>query len=566
MSQQLDQREKVRISSLPERRQVLLREVGVWILFVLAVVAFQVWGGAFASETARRSDESAHVLNGVVFHDYLVKGIGSNPLNFVLKFYLHYPAVAPAIWPPIYHFALGFWMLVAGSSLGAAVVFQAMIGGAGLYALFQAAKRGLGTGLALMVCALMLSSGMFWRLLCNIMIDPALVGGALLFAIAYPPFAADPSRRNMILLGLAGGLWSVLKVNGMSVAPALAIAWLLTPGVRPPWRPTAGAGIIAVAIGLPFNVLASLVFAMHNPVVEPGISATLGRFVEYCQIMLREEGWLLLVMSLAGMLWTLVRRFTNREVETIEMALIGVFTGVVMFHTWMPAGFGDRYVLPAIPVLFYFCARFCLNLATLWRPTPAAPRLAMLLLLVGCSVYAATHWRPYYFGPTGLREAAAWIRSQPNSQPLRVLVLGKEQSETAFVVEMATADSSRSEFVMRGTKLISDSSWVGGGYKLLIASPEALAAKIEAIGFQYVIFDRDALKDPYREHLLADQMLSSFPDRFPAGWRTQPRAEGLTHEIVVYRVARPASPPTERIRYNLSRSIGGEVADSATAP
>jgi hypothetical protein len=565
MSQQLDQREPTQAPSVQSSRLSIPREVGIWLLFVLAVVAMQIWGGAFASETARRSDESAHVLNGVVFRDYLLRGIGSNPLTFVLKFYLHYPAVAPAIWPPIYHFALGFWMLLAGSSVGAAVVFQAMIGGGCIYAMFQVGKRGLGTALALIVCALLLSSGMFWRLLCNIMIDPALVGGALLFALAYPRFAADPCRRNMILLGLAGGLWSVLKVNGMAVAPALLFAWFLTPRPRPPWKITAGAGIIAVGIGLPFNVLASIVFAMHKPDVEPGLSAMLRRLGGYGYVLLREEGWLLLALSFAGLIWTLVRRFTNREVETVDMGLIGVLFGVIIFHVWMPAGFGDRYALPAMPVVFYFCARFCLNLVQLWRPTPLAPRLAAVLLLAACAVYAGTHWRPYFFGPTGLRDAASWIRSQPHTPPLRVLILGKEQSETAFVVEMATADPTRGEFVMRGTKLISDSSWVGGGYKLLIGTPELLADKIEAIGFQYVIFDRNALKDPYNEHLLADRMFSALPDRFRPVWRTKPRAEGPTHDVVVYQVAHPAQPPTERIRYNLSRSIGGEVTESGPA-
>jgi hypothetical protein len=352
----------------------------------------------------------------------------------------------------------------------------------------------------------------------------------------------------------------------MAVAPAILLAWLLSPRPRPHWKLTTGAGAIAVALGLPFNVLASIVFAMHKPTVEPGLAAMAERLYHYGFVLHREMGWLMLAIGFAAIAWSLFNRFTNRAADTLDMALIAVFFGVLIFHVWIPAGFGDRYMLPAIPILFYFCARFCLNLARLIRPTTAAQPVAVLLLLAVSAVYGTTHWRPYYFGPIGLRAAAEWIRSQPAQSPLRVLVLGKEQSETSFVVEMATADPARTNFVMRGTKLISESSWVGGSYKLLISSAEPLASKIEAIGFEYIVFDRSALKDPYREHELAEQMLTAFPDRFPIVWRTQPNPRGPTHDVAIYKVARRANPPTDRIRYNLSRSIGGEIADSAAAP
>ena len=50
-------------------------------------------------------------MNGLLVKDYLHQAAGTNPVTFAEQYYLHYPKIAPLMWPPLFHAVLGVSLL-----------------------------------------------------------------------------------------------------------------------------------------------------------------------------------------------------------------------------------------------------------------------------------------------------------------------------------------------------------------------------------------------------------------------------------------------------------------------
>jgi len=72
--------------------------------------------GAVDSGFGSFDDEPAHLVTGLMVHDYLAQGCPGSPLEFAQGFYLHYPKVAIGQWPPVFYGLQGAWMLCFGES------------------------------------------------------------------------------------------------------------------------------------------------------------------------------------------------------------------------------------------------------------------------------------------------------------------------------------------------------------------------------------------------------------------------------------------------------------------
>jgi hypothetical protein len=59
----------------------------VGLFFLAAVIALQWSVGAYRSEQGN-FDEALHFMNGLLVRDYLVEGLGQNPIAFAENYYL----------------------------------------------------------------------------------------------------------------------------------------------------------------------------------------------------------------------------------------------------------------------------------------------------------------------------------------------------------------------------------------------------------------------------------------------------------------------------------------------
>jgi 4-amino-4-deoxy-L-arabinose transferase-like glycosyltransferase len=67
-------------------------------------------------------------MNGLVLRDYVREGLAQSPVAFARDYYLHYPKIAPFMWPPLFHVALGLFLLPGWPAGPASLVFVALVG------------------------------------------------------------------------------------------------------------------------------------------------------------------------------------------------------------------------------------------------------------------------------------------------------------------------------------------------------------------------------------------------------------------------------------------------------
>lgn len=527
------------------RRRTLAEACAILLLCSLAAAWWQWRTGAWQVETVRHPDESAHFMNSLTAAAYLRGGWTSSPLAFLKDAYLHYPVLAPLVWPPLFHLLAGVWMAIFGLSHSSALAFVALASGAGLALLFAVGRRAFGLPAALALTLALWALPLTADLATSIMIDVLLVAAALACAWFCAQWLEQPALR-WSRAGLAGGAWCAVKANGLAALPALPLAALL-------WRmpPRHGPRVLravalAALLGLPFAALSFLLLRGHNPSQAGGLSAAWDRLAWYEMNIRWQVGAAVEALAAAGLAWTALALW-KRRAAPLDAACLACLAALLAFHAALPLSHNERYLAPALPFVLYFAAA-----AGRWLPWRRGPSLAAALaaLLVLAFRFHVTPQQP-----AGFREAARFLLAQ-RSAPLRVLVVSDELGETAFTAELAAAAPHPRPFVLRASKTLSDSDWYGGSYRLSATTPAQAAALIEDLGIQWILIDLNNPPAARPDLRLVLETLSSLPQRFaPAA------AIHRARRLALYRALHPASPPRRPITYRLSRSLDLAVSE-----
>src|SRR6267142_2142967 len=94
------------------QRTVLALALGSILLMILVqAIVYR------PSEPYLNNDENRHVMTGVFFRDFLTDFPITHPRDYVIRYYLQYPALGFPLWPPLFHFIEGLFMLLLGTSI-----------------------------------------------------------------------------------------------------------------------------------------------------------------------------------------------------------------------------------------------------------------------------------------------------------------------------------------------------------------------------------------------------------------------------------------------------------------
>jgi hypothetical protein len=530
----------------PARRRALLEALLLVLLCATAAAWWQWRTGAWNVETVRHPDESAHYMNSLAVAESLRGGWASNPLAFVKDFYLHYPALAPLVWPPLFHLLAGAWMALFGLSEQSALAFVAVASGATLALFYCLGRKAFGAPAAAALAAALWALRLMADLTTTIMIDVLLVAGALAAAWCAALWLDQPEAR-WTRAGVAAGLWGATKANGLAALPALLLAALLWRLVRHAWRSAIRAATLAATLSVPFAAISLLLLRGHNPPQPAGWAAAWNRLAWYEMNLRWQFGAAVEALAVAGLAWTAAALW-KRRASALDAAMLATLAALLGFHVLLPLTHNERYLAPMLPLVLYFAAA-----SGRWLPWQAGPALAASLaavLLLTLRFEVTPQQR------AGFRDAAELLRrTQP--APLRVLVVSDEPGETAFTAEMASSDARRRDFVLRGAKTLSDSDWYGGSYHLAATTPPQAATLIEDLGIQWILIDCTNPAAARPDLRLVLDTVSSMPSRFPEAWRIE-----RARRLLLCRVSRPASPPRRPIAYSLSRSLNITVSES----
>lgn len=529
----------------PARRRALLETLIIVVLCTTAAAWLQWRTGAWNVETVRHPDEAAHFMNSLAVAEYLRGGWAATPLAFLKDLYLHYPALAPLVWPPLFHLLAGAWMALFGLSQQSALAFVALAAGAGFALFFCLARKAFGLPAAVALAAALWSLRLMADLTTTIMVDILLVAGALATAWCAALWLDQPETR-WTRAGLAAGFWGAVKANGLAALPALLLAALLWRLPRRQWRSAIQSSTLAAMLSVPFAAISILLLRGHNPPQSAGWAAAWNRLAWYEMNLRWQFGAAVEALAAAGLAWTAVALW-KRRASALDAAMLATLLALLGFHVLLPFTHNERYLAPMLPFVLYFAAASGRWLHWQRGPALAAGLAAVLLLTLRFQVTPQQ--------PAGFREAAQLLRrTQP--APLRALVVSDELGETAFTAEMASSDPHRRDFVLRAAKTLSDSDWYGGSYRLAATTPQQAASLIEDLGIQWILLDRTNPAAARPDLRVVLDAVSSMPSRFPEASRIE-KARSLS----LYRVSSPASPPRRPIAYSLSRSLDLTVSE-----
>jgi hypothetical protein len=538
----------------------LAANLAVFLLLLAITVVLQIKTHAYQRDLSTYGDEAPHYLNSLVIRDYLVKGLGTNPMVFALRYYAAYPKIALFVWPPLFHAVLGLFMVIAGTGVGRAMVFIALCSAGVAFTLFRILRRAGETWpVALAPPVLLTLLSITQHLSAVMMLDCALALVTLLFVIRTAAFLEKPDFKNALWFAFAAAAGCLIKGNGVANLAALpfAIVILRRWDILRRWQLYAAAAIIAVLSVIPLAI--AFAWLRENSIFTPLTGALIARAL---RIYLGEQlGWLglvglgagLLGLALGGVRW-LPNRGEPAALRTLAVVMLGCVLTIVGFHLASLHSVPDsRYLYPAVPCMFFFLPEIGRWLARRTGRAWAAP----VALWVIVAAFLAVDFHVDAERPAGYRRLVADLR-RLNPGPLRVLVFANDRGEGAFVVEVADSDPGRRDCVIRSTKLMMISDWHSYHYKMLDTDPVELTGRIERLGIQYLVLDHEMVRLDELNRLIRG-VLAIGPGRvrpvldFPAD------ADHTDH-LEVFQFLQSANPPAERLEltFPFAKAIVGD--------
>jgi Dolichyl-phosphate-mannose-protein mannosyltransferase len=449
-------------------------------LFLPAVLTIGVllfglqWaGGAWSAEFDAYPDEAAHFVTGRMLWEYLSDPPSGSPVVWAEQYYLHYPKIGIGHWPPGYYLAEALWSLPFGSSRISAMWLQWFLGLVALTALYTLVRHRFPIAVTAAIVFLAMATPVFQQGLEQTMAELACLLCCVLLLNASVRLLTTPGLAPTVAVTVVIGAALLVKGTAVCFLPVPALAWFVSGkrlGLRSPWwwaiSIFAVAGVIAFwyLAGREVMYWAGITFNMPWPILSIG----------------RLAGWGFVLLAILGL---------RREPLAIAAGcMIFSATLVSFFFRAMNEPRHWIIVLPPILILAGFgVTRFKWRIGTLLA-TPA------LLLFP---------WNWYHQGHTGYRELVQQLH-----RPTRMLIssVNGAQGEGGWIAEVSVAERYPASFVVRASKVLSESGWNGEHYKLLAADKGAIERILDELAIEVVVLDGSATMGRPHHVLLAAAM------------------------------------------------------------
>lgn len=519
-------------------------------------VTLQWFAGAYSSEFSGYPDEPAHYVTGLMVHDYIASGLPAHPMKYAEDYYLHYPKVAFGMWGPLPHVVEGVWMLVFSTSRTSLLLLMAMITATLAFTLSQVIRGefdtllGLAAGLALVavkyvqtftgmvmadnLCALL----DFWAILC------------------FGRYLDSERRRDAILFGVFGSLSVLTKGNGLALGFVPPLAVLLTRRFDLVkrlnfWIP---AGIVVVLAGPWQYVSARLLTGIAEREVSWSIASAYGPMI------LGILGPWLLPFVLVGVYGRVIVPFRTRSIKG-RWAAAGAFVPAFwIFHGLIPSADAEtRYAVALVAPILMFCSAGVAQIAA-WLRFPGVPfrvRAGALVVAAVC-IFGATSFAVPRKQSYGFMEVADMLASRLDFQNSVVLISSEGGGEGWLVSEIAMRDHRPGHIVLRASKVLARSNWVGRHYEPLYPTPEEIMGYLESIPIRLLVIDKSSGSATVPHHRTLIKMLTMYPARwqFLGVYPQKMQATATGSRIEVYRLIGQENRPRGKIRLDLRYTLG----------
>lgn len=531
-----------------------LRRLSVFVALMIVVILLQWAGSAYSSEFSG-PDEAAHLVTGLMIRDYIASGFPATPITYAEEYYVHYPKVAFAMWGPLLHVTEAAWTLVFPSTRSTLLVLMAAITAGTAFLVYLALVEEFGTILAFGASCLLVVVPVVQRYTGMIMADGAV---ALLDFCAAMAFGRYLNTRNAKhALAFAGFVCLSILTKGNGVA------LLLLPGFAILF--TRDFGILKLRS---FWVAVAIIGGIAGPWQYYSAKALMG-------IANRQPGWMfffanglniisflgiaLLPVVAVGIYDRLISPGLKGRLDGKWTAAGALVCSVWVFHSLMPGtGAEVRYLIAAIPPLLLFLVAGTSRIARSLRvPGMLVRTCAWAFFAIVITVFLVTAFSIPQKWHYGFDNVATFVENP--QYKTRVMLISSamegEEGEGMLISEVAMREAHRpSSIVLRASKMLSQSDWLGGRYTLVYKTSDEIMNFLKSIPVGIVVIHNERGISGTLDHRLLQQAIATHPTEWD---RLQTFGEGHTR-IEVYRMK--SIPTTHgKIRINLPYTLGRAI-------
>ncbi|MGQ0720468.1 MAG: ArnT family glycosyltransferase [Candidatus Eiseniibacteriota bacterium] len=513
------------------RPRSLLALLAFWIL----AASLQWRAQAYRTEFGDYHDEPAHYVTGLMVRDYVASMARVAPMAYAQDYYLHYPKVAFGHWPPAFYVAQAVWTLPFGASRASVMLLLALLAALLALLVYREVAKEFGALAGLAAGALLITLPLvqeFTRAVMSDLLHALLAFGA---AVALGRYLDEPHWKRSVMFGLLAAATILNKGTGLALAVLPAVCLLLTLRFGLLLRPSFWlSALVVAAVAGPWYLLAPN--AMHQSAVPLQFVVAGPEWTPRFRVdWLARTGWVLVPFALIGLFAkVLVPLFTRQRVSGTWAAAAGLAVSVIGFRILSPVTADARHALPAVPALVLFAAAglgWLLSRAGM----PGAPWKAPV---VGAALVAFAATNVVGMPPKrshGFSELAADLLSRDDLSESVLLVSGDALGEGMLVAEIAMREKRPGHVVLRASKVLSESGWMGEGYSSLFDTPEQLMEYLDGVPVGVLVMDGSEAT-PQAHHRLLREVVARFADRWERVDSATGAASRSGREIEVWRL------------------------------
>ena len=538
------------MAAAPRKHAASIARVAVvFAALLLIVVLLQALGNAYGSDFSGYPDESAHFITGLMIHDYITGGFPHSPVKFAEAYYVHYPKIAFGMWGPLLHVGEGVWELIFPVSRASILVLMAIITAATGALLYVAIASELGFGLALFGAVLFVAVPNVQSYTGMVMADGLCALFDLCAMMAFARFLDSENWKDSLRFGIYATLAILVKGNGVALALLPAFALLFSGKLRLLLRPPLWAALIPVVLfAVPWQYFSiKMLLGIHEP--YPGWF-----FLPRLTVLtVTAVGWGLLPIWLFGVYDRLIAN--RKRASGLWASAAALICAFWLFHALVPsAGPEPRYVIAITPAAILFLCAGIRRIATLLpASTGRETRRIGAVAGVAALIFVTTAFSIPQKINHGFDQVAARLE-EPPFQDRVVLVCSSGDGEGMLISELAMRERRPGHIILRATKMLARSNWIGLHYVELYTTPQDLMKFLESVPVELVVIDDETGRTPRPDQMLLKQTIAESPDKWDLVG-TFPQGGSQSGTIRIYRLKDASGRPPGKIHIDLPYTL-----------
>jgi hypothetical protein len=317
----------------------------------------------------------------------------------------------------------------------------------------------------------------------EVMADIPLAIFSLVAAIFFGRFLEKEKFEDAVWFGAFASLAILTKGSALALGLLAPIAILLTRkwhllGRISLWS---SAAIVLVACG-PWYWMTRHMQGQPSPTLSYSLSAA--QFFSFHIV--RILGWPLAGLAVIGFFASVPQLIASTGRKGFWAAMTGLLVGFFVVMCVIPAGKEERYLLPAVPAALAFSIAGIDFLGSKLPDTRMKPAFlgSIFLCIFLLSPFHFQRQRNYGFGPI-----AQMLTSSPQFHDDVVLIASDADGEGMLISEVAMREKRPGHVVLRGSKMLNASDWVGNGLKSRFQGPQQVQDYLNSIPVSAVILD-----------------------------------------------------------------------------